>query len=288
MQTLIILGAGQFGRSFVSLINRNYYDLLAFGDNNSSLWNTDIATALGSVQVISVEQASRLQPDLMLIAVSGDDRSQALMLQAKDAGYQNQFLTLQELYNTLDIRSATLHRMADRINLQKIPGSIAELGVYKGDIAWQLNTLFPDRELLLFDTFEGFDEKDILTEREKNYSRAEVTTFADTSVDYVRSRLPFPAQVAFYKGYFPQTARGLDDRSFALVSLDTDLYEPILAGLCYFYPKLSSGGMILLHDYNNTQFRGCKEAVHQYESEHGSLLLVPLSDLHGTAVIVKP
>ena len=46
--------------------------------------------------------------------------------------------------------------------------------------------------------------------------------------------------------------------------------------------------MILLHDYNNTQFRGCKEAVHQYEAEHGSLLLVPLSDLHGTAVIVKP
>ena len=288
MQTLIILGAGQFGRSFVSLINRNYYDLLAFGDNNSSLWNTDIATALGSVQVISVEQASRLQPDLMLIAVSGDDRSQALIQQAKDAGYRNQFLSLQDLYHTLDIRSATLHRMADRINSQKIPGSIAELGVYKGDIAWQLNTLFPDRELLLFDTFEGFNEKDVLTEKEHNYSRAEVKNFADTSVEYVRKRLPVPEQASFYKGYFPQTAEGLDDRSFALVSLDTDLYEPILAGLCYFYPKLSNGGMILLHDYNNTQFRGCKEAVHQYESEHGSLLLVPLSDLHGTAVIVKP
>lgn len=288
MQTLIILGAGQFGRSFVSLINRNYYALLAFGDNNSSLWGTDISTPLSSVPVISVEQAATLQPDLMLIAVSGEERSLALMQQATKAGYQNQFLMLQDLYHTLDIRSATLHRMAERITTQQIPGSIAELGVYKGDIAWQLNTLFPDRELLLFDTFEGFDEKDILTEKEHNYSRAEVKNFADTSVAYVRKRLPFPEQASFYKGYFPQTAEGLDNRSFALVSLDTDLYEPILAGLCYFYPKLSSGGMILLHDYNNTQFRGCKEAVHQYESEHGSLLLVPLSDLHGTAVIIKP
>ncbi len=288
MQTLIILGAGQFGRSCVSLINRNHYDLLAFGDNNSSLWGTDISTPLGSVPVISVGEAARLQPDLMLIAVSDTERSHALMQQTAEAGYQNQFLMLQDLYHTLDVRSATLHRMAERITAQQIPGSIAELGVYKGDIAWQLNTLFPDRELLLFDTFEGFDEKDVLTEKEHNYSRAEVKNFADTSVAYVRKRLPFPEHASFYKGYFPQTAEGLDARFFALVSLDTDLYEPILAGLCYFYPKLSSGGMILLHDYNNTQFRGCKEAVHQYEAEHGSLLLVPLSDLHGTAVIVKP
>ena len=81
MQTLIILGAGQFGRSFVNLINRNYYDLLAFGDNNSSLWNTDLTTALGPVRIISVEQAATLQPDLMLIAVSGEERSLALMKQ---------------------------------------------------------------------------------------------------------------------------------------------------------------------------------------------------------------
>ncbi len=288
MQTLIILGAGQFGRSFVSLINRNHYDLLAFGDNNSSLWGTDISTPLGSVPVIPVEQAAGLQPNLILIAVSDAERSSAMIKQVREAGYQNQFLMLRDLYRTLDIRSATLHRMAERIITQQIPGSIAELGVYKGDIAWQLNALFPNRELLLFDTFEGFDEKDVWTEKEHNYSRAEAKNFADTSVEYVRNRLPFPEQASFYKGYFPQTAEKLDDRSFALISLDTDLYEPILSGLSYFYPKLSSGGMILLHDYNNAQFRGCKEAVHKYESEHGSLLLVPLSDLHGTAVIIKP
>ncbi|MEI3169119.1 MAG: hypothetical protein V8S58_15145 [Lachnospiraceae bacterium] len=56
----------------------------------------------------------------------------------------------------------------------------------------------------------------------------------------------------------------------------------------YFYPRLSSSGMILLHDYNNTQFRGCKEAVRQYEQTATPLLLVPLCDLHGTAVILKP
>ena len=75
MQTLIILGAGQFGRSFVSLVNRNQFRLLAFGDNNQALWNTGLSTALGPVPVISVEQAAKLQPDLMLIAISDENRS---------------------------------------------------------------------------------------------------------------------------------------------------------------------------------------------------------------------
>ena len=288
MQTLIILGAGQFGRSFVGLVNRNQFQLLAFGDNNQTLWNTGLSTALGTVPVISVEQAAKLQPDLMLIAISDMTRTQALMDQAIQAGYQNSFLKLPDLSRILDIRSATLHRMANRITEQRIPGSIAELGVYRGDIAWQLNALFPERELLLFDTFQGFDEKDVKTEKERCFSRAEIQNFSDTSADYVKSRLPFPNQALFYPGYFPETTCGLPDRQFALVSLDTDLYEPILTGLQYFYPRLSSGGMILLHDYNNTQFRGCKEAVRQYEQTATPLLLVPLCDLHGTAVILKP
>ena len=287
MQTLIILGAGQFGRSFVNLINQNQFCILAFGDNSPNLWNTTLPGVSGPISVLSVEQAVSLQPDLILIAVSDEIRSQTLMDQAVQAGYQNSFLKLSDLSRLLDIRSATLHRIAGRIIDQQLPGSIAELGVYRGDIAWQLNALFPDRELLLFDTFEGFHENDVRVEQKHQFSRAKAKHFSDTSIEYVKSRLPFPDQASFYPGYFPDTAKGLEEKSFALVSLDTDLYEPILAGLQYFYPRLVRGGMILLHDYNNAQFRGCKEAVRQSEQTHCPLLLVPLSDLHGTAVILK-
>jgi O-methyltransferase len=44
--------------------------------------------------------------------------------------------------------------------------------------------------------------------------------------------------------------------------------------------------MIVLHDYNNRRFRGAAQAVEDYEKAHGPLALVPLCDLHGTAVIV--
>ena len=288
MQTIIILGAGQFGKAVSDLIDPNQFKIQAFGDNAPSLWNTEIQTALGKVPVVSVEQAAALKPDLILISVRDTTRSQMLMDQVKTAGYEKKCMLLHELYHTFDIRSAALHRMAKRVTEGNIPGDIAELGVYQGDIAWQLNALFPDRQLLLFDTFEGFDRKDVQIEMEGQYSKAAEKNFSDTSVEYVRSRLSFPQNALFYPGYFPETTKGIPERSFAFVSLDADLYAPILAGLKYFYPRLSSGGMILLHDYNNTQFQGCREAVRQYEEEEHALLLVPLSDLHGTAVIIKP
>lgn len=283
MKTIIILGAGQFGQACSDLINTAHTSLLAFGDNNTALWGT----RLGNIPVLSVEKAVELKPDYALIAVTDETRTSQLRHQAKEAGFGGAFLLLGELYRRFDIRCATLHRMARRLNLQKVPGDIAELGVYRGDLAWQLNALFPDRILHLFDTFEGFDLRDIQAEARGGFSRAREGGFADTSLEFVRGRLPHPKNALFHRGFFPDTAAGLEDCRFALVSLDADLYAPILAGLEYFYPRLCAGGMILLHDYNNRRFQGAAQAVDDYEKTHGPLPLVPLCDLHGTAVIIK-
>ena len=72
----------------------------------------------------------------------------------------------------------------------------------------------------------------------------------------------------------------------ALVSLDPDLYEPTLAGLCAFWPKLVPGGMILIHDYNSAQFEGAGKAVRSFCQER-QLTVLPLADLHGSAVLLK-
>lgn len=287
MKSIIIVGAGQFGRSVIDLLNRTYYIIMAFADNNKDLQGTTLKTALGPVPILSMQDAISYKPDIMLISVTDEARGLELEHQIRSLGYRGDILFLRDLYQIFDIRSATLHRLAERIKSLQIPGSVAELGVYKGDIAWQLNILFPNRKLILFDTFEGFDKKDIETEFIQDYSHAKEGDFADTSIDYVRQRMFYPLQVCFRKGYFPETSIGLENERYSLVSLDADLYEPILSGLEYFYPRLNKGGMILLHDYNNSRFRGAKQAVADYESKHESLFLIPLCDLHGTAVIIR-
>ena len=68
------------------------------------------------------------------------------------------------------IRLATLELVSHEIELKKLQGNVAELGVYKGKFARYINSYFPTRKLYLFDTFEGFDVKDVSIEKEKNFS----------------------------------------------------------------------------------------------------------------------
>jgi len=55
------------------------------------------------------------------------------------------------------------------------------------------------------------------------------------------------------KGYFPETAKGLESEMFSFVMLDLDLYKPTLAGLEFFYPRVKAGGYIFAHDYNSPE-----------------------------------
>lgn len=283
MKTVVILGAGQMGKAARNLLNPNRLELVAVGDNNPAVWDYD-----AEVQILPVAEALMADPDIVLIGVLDNERTEQLVGQAQGLGYTGPIMRLGDVYTSFDLRGATFRRLADRVDEWGVPGALAELGTYRGDFAWQLNERFPDRPLYLFDTFDGFDERDIAVERRMSTSRAAVRDFSNTREQDVLARMPYEKQIIIRKGFFPETAAGLEEQRYAVVSIDVDLYAPTLAGLEYFYPRLSSGGVILLHDYNSMQFDGVRKAVRAYEEAHGRLPLVPLSDLHGTAVICKP
>lgn len=281
---ICILGAGQFGRKAAHLLNTNYFMLLAYGDNNPALHGQIVE----NTPVFSVEKAVSLQPDYLLLGVAGEERALQLREQALQAGFGGEFMQLWEYLQKFDIRSGVLFQIAERIRRQEIPGAAAELGVYRGDFSWKINLLFPDRILYLFDTFEGFDERDLSKEEKMGFAGAAKKEFADTSEKIVLEKLPHPERAVIKKGYFPQSAKDLQSVQYAFVSLDADLYAPIYEGISYFYPRMSQGGVIFLHDYGNQRFPGASRAVEDYEKQNGRLPLVPLCDMHGSAVIVRP
>ncbi len=282
MKKAVIIGAGQMGRAAYELFNQNSAPVAAFGDNNPASWDYD-----APVPVLPVKDALELNPDVILIGVLDGARSAQMQEQLSELRFRGRVIPLSELYGLFDIRGAILRKIAARIRECGVDGDVAELGVYRGDFAWQLNALFPERRLCLFDTFEGFDGRDISAEPQA----AGKTAFGDFSganeAD-VLARMPHADSVKVFKGRFPDTAANIGERRFALVSVDADLFAPTLAGLEYFYPRLNSGGAILLHDYNSGRFDGIKKAVLAYEKSYGALPLLPLCDLHGTAVILKP
>ncbi len=282
MKTVVIVGAGQMGQAVCDLINRNSMHVAAFGDNDPACRDESAA-----IPVLSVREALAKAPDLIIIGVLDAERCGQMKSQLTGLGYTGKMIALGELQSSFDIRGAALRKIAGRIRELGVSGAVAELGVYRGDFAWQLNGLFPDRRLYLFDTFEGFDERDIRAEPHQNTHKARAG-FSDTGADEVLARMPHKAMVTVVKGHFPETAGNVTEREFALVSIDADLYKPTLAGLEYFYPRLSGGGVIILHDYGSKRFDGVQKAARSYEAEKGPFTLIPLCDLHGSAIIIKP
>lgn len=176
----------------------------------------------------------------------------------------------------------------ERLNRDGVPGDFAELGVYKGESAKILHLMDPSRTFHLYDTFEGFKEEDLKNETGE---AATYTTrnFADTSLDAVKRYLGDEEKFVFHAGRFPGSAVGSRQSdgvgALALVNLDADLYNPTKAGLEYFYPLLSPGGVIIVHDYTH-KWPGIKRAIDEFVATiPETLVMVP--DMDGSVMIVK-
>lgn len=170
-----------------------------------------------------------------------------------------------------------------RLKRNNISGAFAEVGVYQGETAKMIHEMDPDRRLHLFDTFEGFAKEDLHLEETSNPNLT--TDFSDTTVERVKKFIDGNTNVFFHAGYFPSTSEKLKEEKYAFVHLDVDLYQPTLAGLTYFYSRLSPGGLLLVHDYNHT-WNGVTKAVDEFiktipESP------VELPDWQGSVLIIK-
>lgn len=187
-------------------------------------------------------------------------------------------------------RYRTFEFIAEEIITTNIEGSVAEFGVFRGVFSALINKKMYDRKLFLFDTFEGFDTEEAKKEAELGRSD-EIFEYAhkQTSTEQVLSAMPYPEQIVLCKGYFPKSViQEAENEKYAFVSIDVDFEDSIYEGLKFFYPRLSAGGYIFLHDYNSAYLSGVKKAVQRYEKELSIVMhKVPIADRAGTLIIVK-
>jgi O-methyltransferase len=183
------------------------------------------------------------------------------------------------------IRLAALELCAEEIRKKSITGSVAEVGVYMGDFAVHLNHAFEDRTLYLFDTFKGFVEEEISADVKEGLARPKQFL---SDVRKVVERMPHKKKVVAVVGEFNKRSfENLpENETFAFVSLDVDIYAPTIEGLRAFYPRLSKGGYIFVHDYSNDDWGGIAKAIREFSQETGACM-VPLPDVRGTIIIAK-
>jgi hypothetical protein len=164
-----------------------------------------------------------------------------------------------------------------------VSGEFAELGVWRGNTAAVLShfAMAAGRKVYLFDTFKGFDRRDIT-----GVDVGVKPSFENTSVAVVREVVgPAWDACRVVAGYFPESVQPEHEASrYAIVSLDCDLYEPMKAGLEFFYPRLAQGGLLLIHDYANPHWEGVKRAVDEFSAATGEYPVI-IPDLAGSAFI---
>lgn len=167
-----------------------------------------------------------------------------------------------------------------------IEGDFAELGVYRGATAKLLHHYAPERNIHLFDTFQGFTGSSVRLEQEHTGLTVGASHFADTSLAAVKNHIAARNDhVFFHPGYFPESIpNGFDALRFAFVHLDADLYEPTRKGLEFFYPRVTRGGMLVVHDYN--AWPGARKAVDDFFADKNEFP-IPMPDKSGSALVIK-
>lgn len=157
-------------------------------------------------------------------------------------------------------------RFQTRLNLVQyflatlsVPGARAECGVYRGATAlllchaWRSRQAdFGGNDFYLIDSFAGTSassEHDLIPVRGDDGTTRMEPFFpagkTDTSPELVRGFFGDFPNVQICAGWIPQVFATLPERDWAFVHLDLSLYEPTLAALEYFYPRLGKGGVIL-------------------------------------------
>ncbi|MBI4665107.1 MAG: class I SAM-dependent methyltransferase [Nitrospinae bacterium] len=169
----------------------------------------------------------------------------------------------------------------------RLPGDFVECGVNTGIYSMAVMTHLDfasmgDRRFFLLDTFKGFAEE-TLRDDEKKLMRVSERKYPDC-YEFVKDTLGRIPNAVIIRGAVPATLPQAATDRVAYLSIDMNCVEPEVAALEHFWPKLASGGIVVLDDYGWPGHQAQKEAHDQFARSVGtSVLCLPT----GQGIILK-
>ena len=183
-----------------------------------------------------------------------------------------------------------------------IQGAIVECGVWRGGsmmaVARTLMCLGKqNRNLYLFDTFEGMSEPGVHDVATTGETAKELLDHASRTqedliwcyapleqVKQAMSLTSYPAaHMHFVPGRVESTITEAAPDRIALLRLDTDWYESTRHEMEQLFPRLSRGGVLILDDYGHWQ--GARRAVDEYFQGHQVKILLHKIDYTGRVAV---
>jgi O-methyltransferase len=147
--------------------------------------------------------------------------------------------------------------------MSSVNGDTAECGVFKGCgsfIILKGNLHQPGKTHHIFDSFEGISSPGM---HDGKYwvKGAMFTPEMEVMENLKRSG---NERCIAYKGWIPDRFSEVADKTFSLVHIDVDLYEPTRDSFAFFYNRLNVGGIIICDDYGFTTCPGATKACDEF------------------------
>ena len=169
--------------------------------------------------------------------------------------------------------------------VKDMPGSIVECGIFQGNSFFAfskfLEIFHPGdriRHVIGFDSFQGlqdFDDQDgpmypHRSKQEGGWSAAEFKEafYKMLAITQADPFVPGSARSHVIEGDILQTVpKYISDNPglrISLLHLDVDIYKPTLCALEHFYPRVVTGGLVVLDEYAMMEWGGESSALEEY------------------------
>jgi O-methyltransferase len=194
-------------------------------------------------------------------------------------------------------RLAALCEGVEYVCKNNVAGDFVECGVWKGGSCMAAALTFArlgrDVPIWLYDTFEGMSEPTDLDRdsrtgasaaqllaRSKKFDTAS-SVRAYSPLEQVQKNLATTGyqRIKFIKGKVEDTIPSNIPDKICILRLDTDWYESTKHELQHLYPRLVSGGVLILDDYGH--WAGARRAVDEYFAVQGLPMLLNRIDYSG-------
>ena len=173
------------------------------------------------------------------------------------------------------------------LSLKDIEGDVAECGVRHGrSTLFMAHAAGGKRQFHIFDSFEGLSDpvpdKDPGVESFKK--DGETRKFHIRNLDRVLGRFNDYPEINVYQGWIPDRFPEVEDRRFALIHVDVDMYQPTLDTLDFFWDRLTPGGIVICDDYGAVAYPGAEKAMEEFFADKFES---PVELPTGQAIVIK-
>jgi O-methyltransferase len=165
-------------------------------------------------------------------------------------------------------RLDNLHACIEDVIRDQIPGDFIETGVWRGGACIFMRAalnVYEDRtrKVWVADSYEGLPRPNAHYPEDADDLHWTMSHTLAVSLEQVQANFSryglLDERVQFLKGWFKDTLPIAPIERLAILRLDGDMYSSTMQALVSLYPKLSTGGFVIIDDYGAVQ--ACRKAV---------------------------